>query len=277
MHFHHAVINHFASTYGANFLTLLKPSPQNEAWVGFDQGWAYTSLSANDLFTSLQGAIKTSSTSIEHFYLGYFLQFKKVTLQSRKSKYVPNGFPTPHYRSELSLSPNQTTGLSQHETLLRLRDIQNASVSYACAMLFNLSDIYKPASLDDLRCVPLASAPSGWATNEKHFILFRDKNDQTPLWLSDPVEAVSYSFREWASPQAEHGPKKLGAAQIIELIETAARELMVKEERSGIPTQRDLFQKREGEREAFVRSAGLMPENFTLIEFAQTDEPKTLR
>ncbi|MBD2296857.1 hypothetical protein H6G06_26120 [Anabaena sphaerica FACHB-251] len=39
MHFHRAIVKNYEKRFGAKFLRLLKPSPQKEAWVGFDQGW----------------------------------------------------------------------------------------------------------------------------------------------------------------------------------------------------------------------------------------------
>lgn len=39
MHYHPAIVQMFAQTFGARFLRLFKPSTRTEAWVGFDQGW----------------------------------------------------------------------------------------------------------------------------------------------------------------------------------------------------------------------------------------------
>lgn len=245
MHFHSAVVSHFSNIYGASFLRLLKPVPQKESWVGFDQGWVYTTVSNAILMKSLRDAIESSATTVSKFYIGYFLQFKVVQKMVSSSKLMPSGFATPYFRSELSLNPNKTTGISQHETLTRLSGINNASVSYACGMLFDLEEIYKQPNLTNLRCVPIVTAPSGWTTNQRHFIAFRNISDTAPMWCSDPVEGVSMSFDEWASPDSRYGPKTLTPEQILELIQAASHALNVRK----------------------LRAVGGLPESFTLIEF----------
>jgi hypothetical protein len=245
MHFHSAVVNHFSNIYGAKFLRILKPVPQKECWVGFDQGWVYTKVSNSDLLNALSSAIQTGAASVGKFYLGYFLQFKVVHKMVASSSLMPSGYVTPYFRSELDLYPNKTTGISQHETLARLTGIANASVSYACGMLFDLDDIYQPPNLKNLRCVPLGTAPSGWVTNQRHFITFRNTSDIAPKWCSDPVEGISLPFDEWASPNSRFGPKALTPQQILDLIQSAVVELNGKVE----------------------MTPAALPENFTLIEF----------
>src|SRR4028119_1219889 len=155
MHFHSAVVAHFSNLYGAEFLRILKPVPQKEVWVGFDQGWVYTTVSNEILLNQLKSAIETNATSVSNLYIGYFLQFKVVQRMMSKSKLKPDIYSTPYFRSELSLERNKNSGMSQHETLIRLSDVTNASVSYACGMLFDLDEIYRPPNLAKLRCVPL--------------------------------------------------------------------------------------------------------------------------
>ena len=46
------------------------------------------------------------------------------------SGYTLAGYTVPYFRSELSLEPNTTTLLSQHDTLLRVKRISNALVIY---------------------------------------------------------------------------------------------------------------------------------------------------
>lgn len=195
-YFFSAQVKHFESVFGGKFLRVLQPSPQKEAWVGFDQGWVRTSVSNEELLDHLRAAVQSRATSVRSFYLGYFLQFKTVQRVTRRSRHFPVGYPIPYLRSELSLEPNKTTRLSQHETLLRLSRINFASVSYACAMLFDLDEVYEKPNLDRLRCVDLLAAPTGWATNEPHFITFRTEDDSAPLWCSQPVEGKSLSFTE---------------------------------------------------------------------------------
>ncbi len=166
MHFHKAIVDYFKNMYGVNFLKLLKPSTQQEAWVGFDQAWAFTSVTTSELFAELKQSVLKKNDSVKSLYFGYFLQFKPVQQINRQSKNMPSTYDTPYFRSELSLKPNKTTGLSQHETLLRVLNIKNAAVAYACAMLFSLEEIYNEPNLDDIQCVDITTSPKGWATKK---------------------------------------------------------------------------------------------------------------
>lgn len=259
MHFHHAIVDHFTMIYGANFLRLLKPSPRQEAWVGFDQGWVRTSVTTGELLDHLKDAIQSKATLAKNFYLGYFLQFKKVHRVTRKSRHFPHGYSIPYLRSELSLEPNKNTGLSQHETLLRLRRINFASVSYACAMLFDLDEIYLEPDLGRLSCIDLSTAPTGWATNEPHFITFKSETDPLPLWCSQPVEGKAIRFKEWASPDSKIGPKKMTAQEITHLIQTASDKITS----ASVKDEPSLFKQKIRVRPQFL------PESFTIMEFVE--------
>lgn len=158
MHFHYAIKDMFESVFGARFLRLLKPSQQREAWVGFDQGWVRTSVSSTEFYNDLKDKIRAEAAE-ENFYLGYFFQFKIVNKIRRSSSIKPPTYTVPYYRVELSLGANQTTGLSQHETLLRLSNIRSAQVYYACPMIFNLDEIYNEPDLNKLAMVPISSSP----------------------------------------------------------------------------------------------------------------------
>jgi hypothetical protein len=37
MHYYQAIVEIFANTFGAKFLSIMKPSAQREVWVGFGQ------------------------------------------------------------------------------------------------------------------------------------------------------------------------------------------------------------------------------------------------
>ena len=89
MHFHRAILECFKDIYGANFLRLLKPSAQNEAWVGFDQGWSHTGLSNAQLLEELKQAVASGKASVPSFYVGYFMQFKTVQHMHKRTKYAP--------------------------------------------------------------------------------------------------------------------------------------------------------------------------------------------
>ena len=194
MHFHHALVKDFKVKYGVNFLKLLKPSQRKEAWVGFDQGWANTTLTTNDLFSELKTAIHSNANRVQRLYLGFFYQFKKVDKLVRKSRYMPEAYDAPYYRSELSLSPNDSTGLSQHETLIRLSNVRGATVNYACPMLFDPSEIWGEPDLNKLRLVDITTSTISLTSDERHFITFQTEDDPSPLWCSDPIKGTSYGY-----------------------------------------------------------------------------------
>ena len=264
MHFFRAQMEYFENIFGADFFRVLKPSTQQEAWVGFDQGWVRASVDTKELFDYLKEAIQAKASSVNHFFLGYFLQFKRVERITRQSRTMPPNYSAPYLRSELSLKPSSITLLSQHETLLRLSRINFTSVSYSCAMVFTLDDIHKKPDLDMLRCVPISSSPAGWATNQRHFIAFRDEGDTSPIWCSQPVEGKALGFKEWAAPDSRIGPKKLTAEEIIRLIETAHEEI------KGLPPRRQppLF---KDKRKISTRS---LPESLVIAEFVQKTIPR---
>lgn len=259
-YFFSAQVKHFEKVFGANFLRVLKPSPQKEAWVGFDQGWARMSVSREELLDHLKVAIQSRATSVRSFYLGYFLQFKTVQRVSRRSRHIPRGYSIPYLRSELSLQPNKTTRLSQHETLLRLSRINYASVNYACAMLFDLDEVYAEPDLNRLRCVDLLTAPTGWATNEPHFITFRTEDDSAPLWCSQPVGGKSLPFKEWASPDSKTSPKKLTAEEMTNFIETTYKEVTSMAGKREPPLLQHQIRV----------STRFLPECLTIMEFTET-------
>ena len=171
---------------------------------------------------------------------------------------MPSSFYTPYYRSRLSLKPNKTTGISQHETLLRLKDIQNSAVFYVCGMVFSQEDIWKPADIDDLRFVDIKTAPKGWATNASHFLCFQDSTDQIPMWCSEPTPGLAYSMSDLF--ENELLPRRLEAEEAITLIHNAV-EAIAKFSENQIA----------GYRRAEGNCASWLPDCFALIEFEQTN------
>jgi len=224
MHYHHAIVKAFESVYGAKFLRILKPSPQREVWVGFDQGWARTTMSSDTLFEELRSAIADERKQLEDFYLGYFLQFKRVEEMVRKSPYMPTSYDTPYYRAELSVTPNENTGLSQHETLVRLCNVEGAQVSYVCPMLFSENDVWVEPNTEELVFMDVSSAPKGWATNERHFVTFQDTAGSDAMWASEPTPGKAISFDAWVSNE-ETKPPKLTGEEVVQLITAAKKEL----------------------------------------------------
>lgn len=256
MHFHRALIKYFESIYGAKFLRLLKPSSQKEVWLGFDQGWVRTDLTQKEFFSQLRQVIQQESTNVNNFYIGFFLQFKKVQKVTRRSNLMPSNYYVPYFRVELSLKPNKRTRLSQHETLLRLSQVNNASVYYACPMFFDLDALYEEPDLQCLPLVDVTTSPTGWATNDSHYITFQTESDSNPLWCSDPVQGVSYSVDEWVSLDSNKGPSKLTAENLITLITNAIETI------SGVEHHGQM---------SFLDHAPLeinvLPSCFTVIEF----------
>ena len=262
MHYHQAIIGFFQRTYGATFLQLLKPTPSREAWVGFDQGWVRIEVEADEFYDKLQQAIQLGASVVDRFYLGFFLQFKRVNRIAGPTKYMPACYRLPYYRSELSVKRNQTTGLSQHETLLRLRHINSASVCYACPMVFNSDELYESADLARLRCIDVLSAPAGWAGTDRHFVTWQHPGDQIGLWCSEPIPAPVLSFDEWASPARKDGVRKLSASDILGLIEDAGDEIRA----ASLGARRNLS-------EGYPRwPLYFLPRSLTILEFSAAAE-----
>jgi hypothetical protein len=223
MHYYRAIVEYFTAMLGGTFLRILKPSPRNESWVGFDQGFVYSEMSSRDLFQELRATIPRATisdgqTDNNFFYLGFFLQFKIVDKVLRKRKHCPTHYYTPFYRAQSDLTPHPATNISQHETLLRLRAIKNAYVAYACPMLFDDEDIRKSAALKTLRIKSLIDAPTGWAQGSPHFICFQTPDDPNPMWKSEESEGQSDSFEDWASGHLNYSPRPLHANQIFNLL-----------------------------------------------------------
>ena len=112
MHFHSAIVNHFASVFGAKFLKLIKPTTNQEVWVGFDQGWVFTTMTESDVLKELKDAIHDKHPAFNIFYLGYFLQFKRVEQMKRRSVFTPLNWHSPYLRAELSLDINPSRVLN---------------------------------------------------------------------------------------------------------------------------------------------------------------------
>jgi hypothetical protein len=192
MHFHSAIIELFKSTFGAKFLQIIKPSPQEEAWLGFDQGFVRTKLTTEEFKEYFK-----SDKLNNHIFFGYFLQFKIVEKMIKKSKFIPETYTKPYFRSKISNSKHSNGQRSQHEILYELNGIHGASVFYACPMLFNREKLWEKPNLDHIRFVDIATAPGNWSINSKHHICFQNECDDKPLWCSIPHLGKSISSNEW--------------------------------------------------------------------------------
>jgi len=193
MHYHHALRAAYRERLGTENFRIFKPSAREEAWYGFDQGFFRSQTEVPAAMDSLRHALHFSDR-LDNFELrAFFLQFKVVQHLKRRSYLAPEGWQAPYYRTSLSLEPNEKTGLSQHETLRRVAQIQGAEVSYVCPMVFDYDDIIKEPDLADLRFVDARSAPDDWLQDEKHFLCFQTPCSE-PVWASKPVPAKSKSF-----------------------------------------------------------------------------------
>jgi hypothetical protein len=211
------------------------------------------------LFTDLQSAIQNQATTASNFYFGFFLQFKIVEKMVRRSRLKPIHYSTPYYRSELSLYPNPTTGISQHETLLRLNAVLGASVSYACGMLFDISDIWEIPNLNRLRCIDISTSPAGWVTNQRHFLAFQTETDPAPFWCSEPIMGKSMSFDEWAFGHDQISPKKMTGGDMLKLIITTLDEMRKINKKRIVAIEADCEKKHK---DPFTK---LLPSSFTIL------------
>lgn len=218
MHYFKATVTLISHVFGHSVLQFIKPSPKREAWVGFDQAWVRSDYSTQDLLEMLRSALSAGS-SAPSIIFGYFLQYKVVEPIIRKSRRTPHGFSIPYLRAELSLEPNYVTGISQHETLLRLSRLPNSCVAYACPMLFDFDYIYREADISSLRIVDILTARNGWNTGTKHAICFQDPTG-APEWCSDPIHGESIEFETWISRSAAFSSIEEITA-FLEQIETA--------------------------------------------------------
>ena len=191
MHFHVALMDLFRSTYGlgpTGSIEFFKYSPQLERFVGFDQAYVRTELSEEELYRDLREAATNTGYVLRRRLYGYFLQFKVVKQIQRKSKGIPSGFRAPYLRVDLSTNRKRTNHPSQHELLYGLAQNPGSMVYYACPMVFDRTDLYRPKpDLDQLVLADVASCPSSFDDNEHHTLCFQEKASP-PTWCSDQAE-----------------------------------------------------------------------------------------
>jgi hypothetical protein len=265
--YHQPITQLFSEVFKAEFVAIFKPTRQKEVWVGFDRAWVKTSLTIDELYKQLRDNIHSGEHTISDFYFGLFLQFKIVSPVKRSSRYLPSGYYVPYYRSELSLNPNRLTGLSQHETLIRLNNIENANVAYACPMIFGQKDLHNP-DLDKLKIVDISTSPSGWLTNESHFITFQNENGNDTRWCSEATPGRNYKFREWIERII---PNRLTGEKIIELIEESKMMLEPKkEEPLSKENIYEFLEKRHSDRPI----QNIIPQCFTIFKFKKDNNIK---
>lgn len=176
-------------------IVVFKPTAVQEKWYGFDQSFISTTNSNPQIADDIKGFIHYDKKISKPIYQAVFLQFKVVDRMQRRSIRMPPSFQTPYYRSELYLDRNKDTGLSQHETLLRISRLENGETHYVCPMIFSIEDVRRTPATTDLQFVDIRTAPSGWVTTEKHAICFQTPQS-APIWCSEPIPGESLTWRQ---------------------------------------------------------------------------------
>ncbi len=202
MHFHAALMDLFRDTFGLGpkgSIEFFKYSPQLEKFVGFDQAFVKTEMSGEELYDELETAASQNGYKLSKCIYGYFLQFKVVKPRVKESKSTPTGFTTPYYSADLTTQRKKANDPSQHELLYQLAQNQGAMVYYACPMVFDRTDLYRPkADLDKLTLAEVSSCPSAYADNGRHSVCFQTETG-VPNWCSDPVEGLAITAEQFVS------------------------------------------------------------------------------
>ena len=194
MHYFRALLRHYRHTLG-HTIQFFNPATAAEHWYGFDEAFFVADIPRSHAIQDLRAYIHSGALPTFTVFRAFLLQFKVVEMVRRRSANSPPDWLAPYYRSELSLFPNKTTRISQHETLRRLTALSGASVAYVCPMIFEESDVLARPDLADLRFVDVASSPDGWLTTQPHFIAFQNL-ESLPTWFSQPVSGKALSMDE---------------------------------------------------------------------------------
>jgi hypothetical protein len=194
MHYFRVLVRRYQKLLGRN-IHVFKPATTAEHWYGFDQAYFTADTPKPEVIQDLRDFIHNDASPRFTSFRAFLLQFKVVEKMRARSAYSPQSWNAPYYRSELYLEPNRKTGISQHEALRRLSGLQGASVSYVCPMIFEEHDVLKQPKVADLQFVEVASSPTGWLTNERHFISFQTPSSP-PTWCSKPVPGKALEFED---------------------------------------------------------------------------------
>ncbi|MDX5475003.1 MAG: hypothetical protein LPK00_05645 [Bacillaceae bacterium] len=204
----------FEYILGKKVNAIYKPSPQKEAWLGFDQAWTNEEISEDEFYEILGNKGKTPR------FLAYIMQFKVVEKQKHYKKKartftVPSHYNDGdlYYRSPLKTEPSNKGTTSQHELLLNIKsEFEFIEVYYACPMLFSQSDLFHPDFMKDenkfrkhllelLVLVDVDTAPdpstSSWKSSGNHHIMWQDKSGSDIYWCSEPKKGKKDTFKEW--------------------------------------------------------------------------------
>lgn len=208
MHFHRPLMELFRETFGlgeTGSINFYKYSPQREVFLGFDEAYAKTEMSEDEFFALLRDSASSARYRLPEKFVGYFLQFKVVTVMRNRLRHTPSAMTGKwHYRSSLDTGKNINTGFSQHELLYRLGKNAGAMVYYACPMLFDRSALYEiQVDLDKLQLPDLISCPSEYSDNDQHYIYFNNMTAE-PVWCSEPVVGNSLNADSFVSKVLGH-------------------------------------------------------------------------
>jgi hypothetical protein len=194
MHYFRVLVRQYRRVLGRE-IQVFKPATNAEHWYGFDQAFFTADMPKPEVIKDLKQFIQSSAAPRFTSFRAFLLQFKVVEVITKRSAHSPRGWTAPYLRSELSLAPNRKTRISQHEALRRLSALAGASVAYVCPMILEENDVLNRPRLRDLRFVDVSSSPTGWLTNEKHFIAFQTSS-LSPTWCSEPVPGKALELRQ---------------------------------------------------------------------------------
>jgi hypothetical protein len=236
MYFLQSTLKELGAMYGKESLKLIKPSPQDEKWVGIDQAWVSTSMTDDDFLKHLKSTVSAGESA--PFFFAVFRQYKRVEEISKASKYTPyrdtpDEWKRPYYRCEIYTQPGkENEGIkvsstknyqpqpqySQHEALIRLSSLPNADVHYACPMVFTPIDVWKEPDMNQVRLVPVRPGQPTYAgDSERHHLCFRNQSDPHPEFHSERgVVAESITFSDWK--QSLGKDRALDGQQLLTLL-----------------------------------------------------------
>ncbi|EPY7708302.1 hypothetical protein ACN1JM_000343 [Bacillus pacificus] len=216
MYYFHPLKEAIESVLGKKINRIYKPSPQKEAWLGFDQAWVNNQISEEDFYNMIKERVDKKSKPPykynKYTYIAFLLQFKVVEkkqgiMRSWKGRdlsfWIPSKYTPPYYRSLLKTEPSKKAEYAQHDLLYKINNkFKDFGVYYACPMLFEHQEIFVPkVDLDKLILVDLDSAPSPytkeWKKYNKHHIMFQDIDGKEMEWCSRPQKGTSFSSKEW--------------------------------------------------------------------------------
>jgi len=198
LHFHSTLMGLVRGSVGQGGVvaSFHRYSPRHEAFLGFDHSFVLSELPKSEVVGELRARLAEPDAGGDLF-VGYFLQFKVVQRLERRSKFTPRPFGLPYYRVALATQPTKTRDLSEHELLWRLAREPGAIACYACPMVFDHAELYRPeADLGLLRLVDVSSAPEALVGGSGHSICFQAPGSG-PLWFRPPEAALGASPGEF--------------------------------------------------------------------------------